>query len=456
MNYFVNYGRCGNLKEHKASILLSNKKSNIDFFISYNKLDKNWAEWIASTLEDNGYRVIIQAWDFKAGSNFVVEMQNATVKASKTIAVLSSNYLKENLTQPEWIAAFSQDPLGENRKLIPIRVEECDIEGVLPQLVYLDLFGLTEQQATESLLSEVSVERLKPKKKPDFPIRLNGGFQVENINQDKMSWKKHVFQPKPLQELITRAKVVIDTNVLLSVYLTRKNTTNFILEQLGEFSHQNRLFIPPIVAKEFSKNHMKLIEAMAKRAEDFNREFSLPSQKVSNVLGLLSNLEVYSRIVNIESKLESCIKEYHETLGEIQMAIKQFVDNDIILNKIYELLEKSCYYPDGLKDEDSLRKEALERYEYQIPPGYLDLHKTDNCSDYIIWASMLALNEDVIFISNDIKENWVVQKPVIRARRELIEEFYQYTKGKSFCFVRPEEFFALAKNKQITGIDLKS
>ena len=36
-----------------------------DFFISYNKADKEWAKWIAGTLEENVYTTIIQAWDFR-------------------------------------------------------------------------------------------------------------------------------------------------------------------------------------------------------------------------------------------------------------------------------------------------------------------------------------------------------------------------------------------------------
>ena len=43
-----------------------------DFFISYNKADRAWAEWIGWKLEEAGYTVILQAWDFPAGSNFVI------------------------------------------------------------------------------------------------------------------------------------------------------------------------------------------------------------------------------------------------------------------------------------------------------------------------------------------------------------------------------------------------
>ncbi|MGR5880845.1 toll/interleukin-1 receptor domain-containing protein [Bacillus cereus] len=50
------------------------------FFISYNSKDKDVAEWISYILEEAGHKVFVQAWDFAAGNNFVVEMQNGSKK----------------------------------------------------------------------------------------------------------------------------------------------------------------------------------------------------------------------------------------------------------------------------------------------------------------------------------------------------------------------------------------
>jgi hypothetical protein len=41
-----------------------------DFFISYSGHDKQWAEWIAWTLEEAGYTVVLQEWDFRPGGIF--------------------------------------------------------------------------------------------------------------------------------------------------------------------------------------------------------------------------------------------------------------------------------------------------------------------------------------------------------------------------------------------------
>lgn len=115
----------------------------MDFFISYNKADRAWAEWIAWQVEQAGYKTIVQAWDFRPGSNFVLEMQRAASEAERTIAVLSPDYLTALFTQPEWTAAFAKDPTGIKGTLLPVRVRKCDLEGLLPQIVHIDLAGLT-------------------------------------------------------------------------------------------------------------------------------------------------------------------------------------------------------------------------------------------------------------------------------------------------------------------------
>ena len=88
-------------------------QAKYDFFISYNKADTHWAEWIAWQLEEAEYTTILQAWDFRPGSNFVLDMQKAAENAQRTVMVLSPNYLNVLYTQPEWAAAFANDPTGE-------------------------------------------------------------------------------------------------------------------------------------------------------------------------------------------------------------------------------------------------------------------------------------------------------------------------------------------------------
>jgi tetratricopeptide (TPR) repeat protein len=140
-----------------------------DFYISYNIYNETIAEWIAWTLEEAGYSTTIRLWDSKAGRNWVLEMQATTTEAVRTIAVLSPHYLQTGTTQAEWAAAFAQDPTGHLRKLIPVRVEACEVTGLLGQINSVDFVGVPQDQWEELLLRAVSEERSKPAAIPLIP-----------------------------------------------------------------------------------------------------------------------------------------------------------------------------------------------------------------------------------------------------------------------------------------------
>jgi hypothetical protein len=138
-----------------------------DFFVSFNQADRSWATWIAWGLEEAGYTVFFQDWDFKG--NFVLEMDKAHQQSRRTIAVLSPDYLASRFTAPEWAARFAQDAMSQHDLLIPVRVRPCELEGLLAQIIYVDLVGGDETAAKKRLLDRVSGLRAKPDEPPSYP-----------------------------------------------------------------------------------------------------------------------------------------------------------------------------------------------------------------------------------------------------------------------------------------------
>lgn len=139
-----------------------------DFFVSYRGPDQAWAEWIGATLEDEGFSVILAPWDFRRGANIVEEMDDASARAAATLAVVSHAYVEgTRYSSAEWTAAFRKD------SLFPTRIDDVELPGTLGNLGYVDLFGLSAEQASERLISEArsffSGERRKPAHPPPFP-----------------------------------------------------------------------------------------------------------------------------------------------------------------------------------------------------------------------------------------------------------------------------------------------
>ena len=84
--------------------------TGVAFFISYTRDDRAWAEWIAWQLEVAGYTTVLQAWDFRAGGDFLQQMHQAVEEADRTIAVLSPSYLESAFGGVERRADFAKDP----------------------------------------------------------------------------------------------------------------------------------------------------------------------------------------------------------------------------------------------------------------------------------------------------------------------------------------------------------
>jgi hypothetical protein len=162
-----------------------------DFFISYTAVDRVWAKWIAVELERAGYTTISQVLDFEPGNDFVHAMQVAARTAERTIAVLSPAYAESDFAESEWRPAFAEDPTGELRRLIPVRVQPGPPPGLLRSRIFIDFVGVDEDTARELLLDGVSRRGERPTSAP-FPgtaataehLPFPGGAATDSVRPD--------------------------------------------------------------------------------------------------------------------------------------------------------------------------------------------------------------------------------------------------------------------------------
>ena len=141
----------------------------MQLFISYTGADQAWAEWLAWQLEAAGHQAIVQAWDFRPGENFVVNMRRALDSADRTLAVVSSAYLESVYGSDEWTAAFLHDH-ADMTSLLVVRVEEVPLPRLLRPWIYIDLAGVDAEAAAQRLLQGLQPGRRKPDQPPPFPM----------------------------------------------------------------------------------------------------------------------------------------------------------------------------------------------------------------------------------------------------------------------------------------------
>lgn len=155
-----------------------------DFFVSYAAEDENWAEWISWHLESVGYRVLVQVWDSVPGAHWMTALENGLLRRTRMLALLSRSYLRSVYARSEWQAAYRDDPLGFQRRLIPVRIEDCEQKGLLGGVVSFDLFDLPVDKARELLLAKIAAAvggRDKASVEPGFP---KAPSSVEYVAQD--------------------------------------------------------------------------------------------------------------------------------------------------------------------------------------------------------------------------------------------------------------------------------
>jgi hypothetical protein len=122
-----------------------------DIYLSYVTEDRQWADWIAAVLVQARFRVRRPMESVPAGSNERDEAARAAAAANRTVAVVSSAYLRspQSLGVREAVAG---DPAGVNRRLIPVRVSETRVSEPFAERAVLDLTRRDATQAAEEIL----------------------------------------------------------------------------------------------------------------------------------------------------------------------------------------------------------------------------------------------------------------------------------------------------------------
>ncbi len=256
-----------------------------DFFISYTQADKDFAEWIAWTLEENAYTTLIQAWDIVTGTNFVLAMDRASRECRQTILVLSENYLRSDFSRSEWAVGFAKDPRGETRKLLPIRVRECHPDGLLTDLVYTDLVGLSPADAKAALLRALE-PRLKPSKAPSFPQNIAAPLSSQATPYPASYPKPAPVRPPAPAPTSKRYMVGLKVDFKLNtpdglrrvIFGLQKTTGNDVITWIIDFSLFERIDKTLAFSDPLVELHVQVDTALNKQAETAANQGLTPDQ----------------------------------------------------------------------------------------------------------------------------------------------------------------------------------
>jgi hypothetical protein len=144
------------------------ERSGTDFFISHAGRDTAWAEWLAWQLQQAGYSVELDVWDWAPGEDFVARMSAALARADRLLAVCSQAYFSSAFGGAELRAAFAGSAAAEGR-IVPVLIEPVTLPRLYAPLIHVDLTGLDEAAAAARLRARLAGGR--PTGPPPFPLR---------------------------------------------------------------------------------------------------------------------------------------------------------------------------------------------------------------------------------------------------------------------------------------------
>lgn len=251
---------------------------------------------------------------------------------------------------------------------------------------------------------------------------------------------------------------VFDTSSIGALYGLIPSSQQVMMEILNKFV--DRTWIPGHVLYEYMKNREKMIMNPCKEHYQ-NPKAIFKSELIADFDRYLADFENEDFHPNMSPGALSKLKEHRETLyntlNDIKAIIKvehskqtnkirEIKDNDGVLKAIKNLPNGT---PFMISEIFGMLKEGELRYRNLIPPGYMDKDQkkgTQIYGDLIIWKEILqyASNEkkDVIFICDDIKEDWYIcddKKECFTPRHELLKEFHDTT--GQFCWIYPLRSF---------------
>ncbi|MBL8776480.1 MAG: toll/interleukin-1 receptor domain-containing protein [Acidimicrobiales bacterium] len=114
-----------------------------DVFLSRAGKESEMAQRFARCLQQAGLRVFLQNWHMQ-DRNFMERIDFGLSHSDRVLALLSHDYVASDYCKMEWSQVTKGEPLHESRRLVVLRVDDCQPVGLLATAPRWDLRGLTD------------------------------------------------------------------------------------------------------------------------------------------------------------------------------------------------------------------------------------------------------------------------------------------------------------------------
>lgn len=115
-----------------------NKQKNRKVFLSHSSADKSIVISIALDLQEKGINTWLDAFDILPGESIMTKINDGIEECNLALLFLSKNSVKSNWVTKEWETMLWDEINSGKVKIIPIKLEECEIPKILQSKKYID------------------------------------------------------------------------------------------------------------------------------------------------------------------------------------------------------------------------------------------------------------------------------------------------------------------------------
>jgi small GTP-binding protein len=109
-----------------------------DVFISHSSEDEPAVRELAERLKRDGLRVWFDEWEIQLGDLISLKIEEGLEQSRTLVLVMSANALASEWVKLERHTALFRDPTNQQRRFIPLRLDDAEIKDTLKQFAYVD------------------------------------------------------------------------------------------------------------------------------------------------------------------------------------------------------------------------------------------------------------------------------------------------------------------------------
>ena len=133
-----------------------------DVFLSHSAKDKAVVRPLAERLRKDGLKVWFDEWVLKPGDSIPAKIEEGLEHSRVLVLCMSANTFGSDWAQLETVTFRFRDPLNQERRFIPLRLDDAPIKGSLAQFLYISWDPGLREQEYEKLLEACSQPEMWP------------------------------------------------------------------------------------------------------------------------------------------------------------------------------------------------------------------------------------------------------------------------------------------------------